>query len=325
MAQFTSSTFDSVLIGTPGDDVLGGEHARLMTFPIPGVVVEPLTFGDDFISGRAGDDLLSGDARAQLEPPVGTFGGPTPFADALFGDEVGGNDVLQGGPGNDILLGDAGTLFGNAHGGNDSLLGGPGDDILYGDAVSGAAPSRADTPDGTILIWVPIEGTGSGGDDYLNGGQGNDLLVGDGHHPLGAGGDDVLLAGSGDDTLVGDFVLGANPGGDDQLFGGAGDDTLHGDFSEPAFASADIGQGGNDVLFGGPGDDTLHGGSGSDVMDGGTGEDTAVFDSDAGAFQIQSQGQLLLVTEIATGQTDIVTNVELLAFADVTIPVGDIL
>ena len=77
--------------------------------------------------------------------------------------------------------------------------------------------------------------------------------------------------------------------------------------------------------FGGAGDDVLHGGSGGDFMDGGAGEDTATFDGDAAGFQIQSQGNQVLVTEVATNETDSVTNVEFLAFRDVTISVNDIL
>jgi Ca2+-binding RTX toxin-like protein len=107
---------------------------------------------------------------------------------------------------------------------------------------------------------------------------------------------------------------------DDILLGGAGNDTLHGDF-----VVAISGQGGNDILFGGAGDDVLHGGGGSDFMDGGSGEDTATFDGDAAGFQIQSHGHQLLVTELATNQTDTVTDVEFLAFLDVTIRVSDVL
>lgn len=86
-----------------------------------------------------------------------------------------------------------------------------------------------------------------------------------------------------------------------------------------------IGTQGDDELLGLGGNDLLHGGSGSDIIDGGSGEDTALFDGEAAAFQIQSQGPQLLVTEIATGQTDVVTNVEVLSFSDFIVPVVDIL
>jgi Ca2+-binding RTX toxin-like protein len=294
---------DDQLFGLAGNDQLNGDHARLITLApggrIPDFVfdslgIETLAYGDDFLSGGPGDDLLSGDARAQLNPPSGTFG-PSPFAGNLFGDEVGGNDVLVGGPGNDILLGDAGTLAFGARGGDDQLFGGPGDDRLYGDATSGLNPAPFGLPPNIFVVWEPIGGSGAGGNDTLHGGAGNDLLVGDGEWPLGTAGDDILLGGSGDDMLHGDFVM------------------------------AGTGQGGNDTLFGGSGDDVLHGGGGSDFMDGGSGEDTAAFDGDAAGFQIESQGNQLLVTELATNQTDTVTDVEFLAFLDVTIRVSDIL
>ncbi len=300
---FSGGGGDDQLFGLAGNDQLNGDHLRLITLApggrIPDFVFEssefePLTYGDDFISGGPGDDLLSGDARAELNPPSGTFG-PSPFAGNLFGEEVGGDDVLVGGAGNDILLGDAGTLAFGAHGGDDQLFGGPGDDRLYGDATSGLNPAPFGLPQNVFVVWEPIGGSGIGGNDTLNGGSGNDLLVGDGESPLGTAGDDILVGGSGDDTLHGDFVVvGSAPGG-------------------------------NDTLLAGPGNDILHGGGGSDFMDGGSGEDTATFDGDAAGFQIQSQGNQLLVTEIATNQTDTVTNVEFLAFLDVTISANDIL
>ena len=134
---------DDRLFGLAGNDQLSGDHDQFIPVApggrIPDFIfedTEPLTYGDDFISGGPGDDVLSGDARAELNPPSGTFG-PSPFPGNLFGDEVGGDDVLLGGPGNDILLGDAGTLALGARGGNDLLFGGPGDDRLYGDATIG--------------------------------------------------------------------------------------------------------------------------------------------------------------------------------------------
>lgn len=298
---FWGGAGDDRLFGLAGDDQINGDHARFIPVApggrIPDFVfedIEPLTYGDDFISGGPGDDLLSGDARAELNPPSGTFG-PSPFPGNLFGEEVGGDDVLVGGPGNDILLGDAGTLALGARGGDDQLFGGPGDDRLYGDATSGHEAVPQGVPPNIFVSWGAVGGSGAGGNDYLSAGPGNDLLVGDGESPLGTAGDDILLGGSGDDTLHGDFVV------------------------------AGSAQGGNDTLLGGPGNDGLHGGSGSDFIDGDSGEDTAIFDGDTADFQIQSQGNQLLVTEIATNQTDTVTNVEFLAFLDVTISVNDIL
>lgn len=291
------------LFGLAGNDQLNGDHARLITlapggripdFVFESLAIEPLAYGDDFLSGGPGDDLLSGDARADLNPPSGTFG-PSPFAGNLFGEEVGGDDVLLGGQGNDILLGDAGTLAFGARGGDDLLFGGPGNDRLYGDATSGLNPVPQGVPPNIFVSWEAMGGSGAGGNDTLNGGSGDDLLVGDGEQPLATGGDDILLGGAGDDTLHGDFVV------------------------------AGSGEGGNDILFGGAGNDILHGGGGSDLIDGGSGEDTATFDGNAASFQIQPQGNQLLVTEIATNQTDTVTNVELLHFLDVTLSLNDIL
>lgn len=117
-----------------------------------------------------------------------------------------GNDVLIGGWGYDVLDGGKGQdiLFGNW--GDDVLFGGKGLDILFG-------------------------GRGS---DYLNGGRSSDLLVGgygaDGI--FGGGGGDSLLGGPGDDWLDGGT-------GDNVIFEGLGDDSVVGnrrDLSPESYA-----------------------------------------------------------------------------------------
>ncbi|WP_415920070.1 Hint domain-containing protein [Tateyamaria sp. SN6-1] len=109
---------------------------------------------------------------------------------------VEGDDVIDGGAGNDTISGNGGndSLFGGAD--NDSVSGGSGNDMVDGD----------------------------GGDDTLDGGSGNDTLVGDaGNDSMDGGtGNDSLFGGDDNDTLNGEQ-------GADALFGGDGDDVLVGD------------------------------------------------------------------------------------------------
>ena len=101
--------------------------------------------------------------------------------------------TVDGGAGNDLLIGGGGrsVLLGGE--GNDILWGGPGDDVLLGGA----------------------------GNDDLFGGGGNDALVG-------GGGIDILSGGSGRDLLIGsqdeDLLAGGNS--EDILIGGS---TVHDD------------------------------------------------------------------------------------------------
>lgn len=131
---------------------------------------------------------------------------------------------VNGGSGNQAILGTDG---------NDNLSGGSGNDILCG----------------------------LGGDDVLDGGSGNDILIGDigrgngGPPPVGdpnqPAGNDTLIGGSGNDELYGDggndFLSGGS--GSDELRAGGGDDVLEGN------SGSDLmnGQGGTDDCDGGSG------------------------------------------------------------------------
>ena len=241
---------------------------------------------NSFVHG--GDDHLSG----------GNLG------EYLFGDVadignnrmVGGNDLLMGNGGKDILSGDfygIGTQ-GSGVAGNDTLYGGSADDVLYGD-------SRDDTRT-------------TGGNDKLYGGSGNDLLFGGtGNDTLDGGyGNDILRGGDGDDVYVandpGDSVLeGGNGGVDtvvttrtvfqlgdnfenvthtgDRSFYGTGNalaNTMKGSSSADTLVGGDggdqlYGGAGYDELYGGNQDDVLIGGSGSDLLNGGDGFDIASY------------------------------------------------
>ena len=83
----------------------------------------------------------------------------------------------------------------------------------------------------------------------------------------------------------------------------------------------DNGRGGNDQLFGEAGHDLLRGGSGNDILDGGDGLDWAVFDGNLADFAISGNA----VTEIATGETDLLFNVEILGFQDISIWIDNII
>ncbi|SEW00398.1 Ca2+-binding protein, RTX toxin-related [Cognatiyoonia koreensis] len=95
--------------------------------------------------------------------------------------------------------------------------------------------------------------------------------------------------------------------GNDTVFGGAGDDMLRGDD-------------GSDTLYGGSGNDTFFGGAGSDTLSGGLGAaDLVVYGGSYTdyTFQIDASGALE-VTETATGDTDTLTGIERIQFAEGT-------
>jgi Ca2+-binding RTX toxin-like protein len=166
--------------------------------------------------------------------PATINGGEGDDGDCDFGPVVEGtgqNDVIDGGPGNDCLLGrdgddtvdgGVGDDFADGNDGSDTVRGGDGSDFLEG--------SNDDDP--------TLEG--GAGDDILRGGLGNDRISG------GDGGD-FFLAGPGEDNVTGGS-------GDDELRGGEDDDTLNG-------------EGGDDLLVGNAGADVMDGGDGFDAVD----------------------------------------------------------
>jgi Ca2+-binding RTX toxin-like protein len=176
-------------------------------------------------------------------------------------------DILDGGPGNDVLDGGADA---------DDLSGGDGDDVLEGgggpDQFSGGPGIDTATYETrTVPVYVELDGLPNDGEggcpdeptcegdnvagtdvENVRGGTANDVLIGS---PLA----NELSGGGGVDRLVGQ-------GGDDVLNGGAGND-----FGDDPLTLAVVEEGG---LFGGPGNDTLDGGPGDDLLEGGDGDDT---------------------------------------------------
>ncbi|HYC04964.1 MAG TPA: cadherin domain-containing protein [Azospirillaceae bacterium] len=173
---------------------------------------------------------------------------------------------VDGGAGNDTLVGtaQADRLLGGA--GHDSLLGGAGDDTLEGGS----------------------------GDDVLSGGGGNDVLL-----VTGTAGANQLLGGDGIDTLraagtttVSLVVLSSI----ERIEGEAGKDilfTLQGtqgadrwDFGAIELREVDLLSlgAGDDTVVGGVGGDSIEGGAGADMLDGGGGDDAFLYRGNSDAM-----------------------------------------
>jgi Ca2+-binding RTX toxin-like protein len=308
---------DDLVEGGPGDDTLYGGAGNdtasfllaagrvVVSLLLQGTRQDTLGAGRDFLSGfenlsgGAGDDVLTGNA----------------FANILDGWL--GNDRLDGGDGNDVLNGGF-LLLPDLPGGfvptdDDLLIGGAGSDtVTYADlgpqtVYAGLGRAVAAGVQVSLLLQGVAQDTvGAGFDtligiENLTGSRYADVLIGDGAANIlrGLEGDDILEGGGGDDLLDGGpghdlasyagapaavFVrLGTSsatgPVGRDYftsiegLLGSAFADTLIGD----AGANSLRGGAGDDRLFGEAGDDLLRGGPGDDVLDGGPGIDTADF------------------------------------------------
>lgn len=182
--------------------------------------VEKLFFTDGVLDTTTG----AFDSSQATFRPLDLIAGET--ADTLNGGS--GNDYIVGNGGNDVVIAGAGNdiVYGNKE--LDTLSGGAGNDVLYGGQNAGT-PTPAD--DGVARQLDGVE--------QLYGGDGDDLLYGN----YGA---EVMFGENGQDTL----------------FGGQGADTLDGGA-------------GADVLNGNRGDDFLTGGSGADQFVFTAGNDTA--------------------------------------------------
>ncbi|UOM34097.1 calcium-binding protein [Acuticoccus sp. I52.16.1] len=204
-------------------------------------------------------------------------------------DGGGGNDELLGSQGDDTLRGAAGedTLVGNA--GDDTMLGGADDDLMIWNNGDGN-----DTMDGGDQFDTgEINGSDSAGDAFKVSTTGPHVLLertnfGNFSVQLrntelmevnGQGGDDTI-----DGSLVADGFIQFNAdggAGDDLLLGTQGDDLLEGGLGDDKL----VGNEGDDTMLGGLGDDQMvwNNGDGSDTMNGGLGDDIAIVNGSDGS------------------------------------------
>lgn len=198
-----------------------------------------------------------------------------------------GEETLQGGPDNDLVIGIGGNDLLLGRDGDDTLLAGNGNDTLAGD-------------NGPILPYDPANDPAFGPYPPAYGGTpGNNLIIaGGGDDQVTAGfGADTVFGGDGNDTIRGYGSFGGSPlgiagvnaaDGPDRLFGGAGDDLI-------------LGAGGADWLVGGAGADTLVGGRDGDTLLGGAGPDEFRFGRSLEPFA----SDLALDTGVGPGRRDI--------------------
>nr|WP_262984361.1 calcium-binding protein [Nostoc sp. 'Peltigera membranacea cyanobiont' 210A] len=196
-----------------------------------------------------------------------------------------GNDYLLGQDGNDYLISNAGNDYVYGGNNNDTLDGGIGNDLLYGESGNDQVIAGA----GNDVV------SGGVGDDVLDGGDGIDGLSesADVNFTL----TNTQLAGLGSDIFsnieratlssgTSNNILDASAFslGSVNLYGGAGNDTLIGGSNNDYL----YGEDGNDRLIGSAGIDYLSGGNGDDLLDGGAGNDHLYGQGGADIFVLAS-------------------------------------
>jgi Ca2+-binding RTX toxin-like protein len=255
---FDTSFGTDIFYGAGGDDVflVSGLYAGEKTIDGGAGYDSIRATGDDTVitlSGLANVEKITADGHARVVIS-GTYG-----ADRLdfSGVLLDGITRIDGGGGNDIIIGSAGNDVISGGNGNDSLSGGDGDDLfLFGlyhgvDAIDGGAGNdRVSATQDNITIGLSsfssIETISSGG--FAN------VVI------SGSAGDDRLDFSA--TSLIGIAEI-RGGAGDDIIIGSAGDDVING-------------QAGNDMLYGGAGNDSflIAAWQGADTIDGGTGIDT---------------------------------------------------
>ncbi|HEX2764319.1 MAG TPA: calcium-binding protein [Allosphingosinicella sp.] len=292
--NLSGSEGNDALTGDAGSNVLAGDQ------------------GSDTLSGGGGDDALYGDGRVIIDNHgAGTSGPITTYQDVdlafppLPGAPVDGNDVLEGGLGDDMLYGGGGSdtaSYEHAAGAVQVFLGAStgvssgadGDDTLF--SIENAIGSAFDDQ----LV-------GNGGANVLSGGAGHDYLRGDaGNDSLNGGdGDDYLRGGAGDDLIDGgagwdraafrDALSGVHV---DLNIQGVAQNTLQGfdtligieHASGSQFDDVLTGNAGDNWLWGEGGNDNITAGAGNDLVEVWAGNVTAAGGSGIDTFSVWESG-----------------------------------
>jgi Ca2+-binding RTX toxin-like protein len=251
--------------------------------------------GDDYVEGNGGADSLFGDAGQ--DDLIGGSSGTNTSAEKL--DE--GDTLMSGGPDQDVLIGDNGTITRGVASDTATATTWTTDPITggWGRTVALSYSDRKDCLS-TVCGGDTMQGDGGndrlygeGGNDTMNGNDGEDYLEGNQNVDTvhGDPGDDDIIGGSSDIAGgTGDSATG-RPDDGDQLFGDAGNDVIAGD---NAIVTKTLGNAAGDpILQGFPvrqrtftlldlgtssdgtfGDDAVNGGDGTDVLFGQSGADT---------------------------------------------------
>ena len=215
------------------------------------------------IQGVAQSTGLGNDTLIGIENLTGTA-----FGDTLTGDD--GDNWLWGAT-DSAGVGD--TIDGQ--GGNDLIEVGVGDHVLIGGAGIDTFSFNPFSVPTNATISLALQGaaqdTGAGtmtltGFENLSGSSFTDTLIGDGSDNILAGSEagDTLVGGAGNDALYGDGLFGTDTSPSGQI-------TFY----------ADV-----ETLGGLAGNDTLEGGLGNDVLNGGGGTDTASYANASGAVTV---------------------------------------
>ncbi|MEM7521667.1 MAG: calcium-binding protein, partial [Pseudomonadota bacterium] len=317
----TGTVLDDTIDGMGGGDTLNGSDGN-------DVFRVRDTDQDERFNGDLGTDTLdfsifsnpitllfpnfTNNGSIEVSDTRVVYSGMENIIGSAFGDTLLGRGIVDGGGGDDTLVGrtDA-EVFGGL--GNDvfqlsqpgaNFDGGPDIDTLEAGnlgsprmyvVLDGGYTIGTSNPvafDGTLTSVENYIGTtaqeriigssvanailGIGGNDTIEGGAGNDTITGGGNNDLLSGGDndDVLNGAPGNDTLNGGS-------GNDSLVGGSGENRLNGDAGNDTLEGGetpDVLDGGddNDLINANGGNDTLIDGAGDDTLNGGDGFDTFV-------------------------------------------------
>jgi Ca2+-binding RTX toxin-like protein len=325
LGGYSQTSAGETVIGTAGNDLLTGEINNDVLTGLGGNDVLTGNGGNDILDGGDGLDILYGDNASYDMTGTGNdmlTGGAG--NDLLIGGL--GNDTLTGGDGDDTLYSGVatnaslnGTYFsigGNSpftDGGDDVIDGGAGNDaaLLYYNRSAGITVDISN-PNGvsTILSGGAVAGSITGVEQLtFYGGSGADVVTGGGASDTiyGNAGDDILRGGDGSDYLAG----GA---GNDRLDGGAGND-IAAYYDAVSGVTIDLNLQGAAQNTGGSGIDTLisietlYGSTYSDIF---TGDAVANYFSDSnvsGNDQFYGNGgaDSLFISRYGTGPATTVT------------------
>ncbi|WP_338847350.1 calcium-binding protein [Massilia sp. W12] len=294
-------------IGGPGND-------NLMAIDTPSLLQGGA--GDDTLRGGSANDTLQGGAGFD------SLNGGSGNDELIGGDN---NDWLDGYYGNDLLQGGEGSDTMTGFVGNDTFIGGPGDDWLsdysgnnvyifgHGDGVDYVSPASIDGAQDTVQFKADVKP-----EDLVLRMVNNDLLI-----QYRDSADQIKVT-----SFFGDWYNVSLRFDDGQIWNRAqvqskliDNDPNYGDnlrYGDGANNSLDGGVG-NDTLNGAAGDDSLIAGPGSDWLDGGAGNDVAIFSGKLADYQLAGRDNVIRVS--AKGETDHLTRIEQLQFADRTLAV----